>query len=147
MAKVFTYVMILMGLSLLLSFAGIPTASYKIVNAVVGNNTITSTGEFNQTAMDIHSSNLKNWGIGIFLAATEAAIAATFLFHSTSESGIIAPFAAILFGYVLYDSYSIITYAFGHYDVWVAGVMTLIIAPLIVGFIIAMISWWRGADA
>jgi hypothetical protein len=146
MAKVFVYTIILIGLSVLLSLGGIGTLSFHLVNAFMGTNTITPTGAFNSTAIDVQNSGISTKVYYILGLGVAFAIIAGLYSRISPESFIRGGLAILLFGYVIADLSSIIVYARSSYDTWIANFITLIILPLIAGYVIAIVSWWGGQD-
>lgn len=137
MAKVFNYTILLVGLLLLFYLSGIPTASHQLIDVLFGSdlkgNPITST-----FAQLIGS---------LFVAAAAAGITASFFGRQSNESSI---FAVIIGTTLLFwttaDFMSIPVLLGETAPVWVKSVLYLIFFPLIAGYYIAMVQFWRGND-
>ena len=137
MAKVYTFLVILAGMSLLLAFAGIPTGSQLILSSM----------DIIQNPSNFTGSSFYQQISAILAVVAVATIIVGFFTKGQSETFIVSGFAAFLFSYVA-DAVSIITYlnsTLGS-DNWVTILVTLILAPLIFGFGISIIEWWRGGD-
>jgi hypothetical protein len=133
MAKVFLYAVILVGILTLFSMAGINTASHQIYDAMFGNSDV-KLSEFYVKIQAIFA---------IFIGAS--IIIGVFTKQST-ESYVVAGFAGIIFGWIIADLYSITTIPDLNGIGFASNLVKLIIYPLMAGFCIAIIAWWRGAD-
>jgi len=135
--KTYNYIFIMVGLMILLSFAGIDTTS----GYVLGKLNIIDNPE------NIQGGGLNKELGAIFLAIAVGGIAIGFLTKSSPEIYLIAPFAAILILF-LGDVISIITYMKGNYpeSVWMYRLTLLVLGSIAVGFIISVVEWWRGTD-
>ena len=135
MAKIFNYTVLLVGLLILLNFAGLPTASSELLK-MLGYNSLTG----------ITSSTFYIEIIALLAAAVGGAIAIGIFTKQSTESIIVAPFAALLLAWSIADAVSIITYVNSFGLAWLTFIMTLIFVPLIAGYFIAIVQWWRGND-
>ena len=136
MAKVYTYIVILSGLMVLLAYAGIPTGSGLILSNL---NIINAPQDFS-------SSTFAQSVSAILAIIALSTIIIGFITKGQSETFIVAGFATLLFSFIA-DAYSIIVYANGTLgQTWVTALITLILGPLIIGYGVAIIEWWRGSD-
>lgn len=135
MSKVFNYMILAVGLTFLLKFAGIPSGADSLL-----------------TYLGI-SNNIENISLGYFFVAVAAiftvgvgsGIAISFLTRTSSETYVIAPIALGIFTVLVSTFVSIILYTkdmgYVYYIVW------LIFTPLLLGFGIAIINFWRGSES
>lgn len=136
--KVFKYFIFLTGLSVLLTLSGVETGIGQILN-LAGNPLNTpenfeSSGFYNQVRLLILSAVVTGIIIGIFT-------------RQSTESIIVASFAVVMLGVATADIISLIIYINGTYQAtWLAFLVSAIFIPLLVGYVIALIEWWRGAD-
>lgn len=132
MSKVYNYMILAVGLTFLLKFAGIPSGADAFITwlGLANASSGISLGEFFA-------------GVGgMFLAGTAGGIVIGFFTKSQTESFIVAPIAAGIFTVITSTFVSIINYTNGmgyiYYLVW------MVFIPLLVGFAIAIIEFWRG---
>lgn len=134
MSKVYTYMVIAVGLTFLLKFAGLPSGADAFISwlGLTGGAGGISLGTFYLGV------------VAIFVVGVAGGITISFFTKTNSESYIIAPLASGIFTVIVSTFISIINYAqdFG----WVYYVVYLIFVPLIVGFGIAILQFWRGTD-
>lgn len=135
MSKVYNYMILAVGLTFLLKFAGLPTGADAVINYL---------------GLGGDASGI---GLGVFFVAigaifavgTGTGIAISFLTKSPSETFIIAPIALGVFTVISSTFIAIINYTsnlgFVYYLSW------LIFMPLLAAFGIAIIQFWRGGDA
>lgn len=135
MSKVYTYMVIAVGLTFLLKFAGIPSGADAFISWL----------GLSETASGI--------SLGLFMIGVAAVFTASvivggtiqvgFFGTSTPESKIVATFATAVLVVFTSTFVSIITYTkdlgFIYYITW------LIFIPLLVGFGISIIEYWRGS--
>ena len=133
--KLFTYVIILLMLSLLFGLFGTGTA----VGATMSAFGITSGG------INWHSSQI--YGIMIALIAAGAiAIYVGFISKSSTESGVLVNIGLItLLLTFVSDFIAIINYGFSQ-GVFAGYIGLILLAPLYAGFVISIIQFWRGTD-
>ena len=134
MSKVYTYMVIAVGLTFLLKFAGLPA----------GGDAFISWMGLSGDASGIELGNFIKGIIALFVVGSGAGIAIGFLTKSSPESYLVAPIASGIFTIFIGTFVSIINYAadFG----WVYYVIYLIFVPLMIGFGISIIQFWRGVD-
>lgn len=134
MSKVYNYMILAVGLTLLLKFAGIPSGADSILTwlGLAGDASGISLGEFFVA-------------IGaLFIVGTGSGIAISFITKSPAESYIIAPIALGIFTILTSTFIGIINYT---KDMGFVFYLTfLIFIPLLVAFGIAIINFWRGVD-
>lgn len=134
MSKVYNYMVLCVGLTFLLKFAGIPSGAdqFLVWLGLTGDASGISLGTFFVTVA------------ALFVVGTGSGIAISFLTKSSSETYLVAPIALGIFTVITSTFVSVINYtadmSFIHYIVW------LIFIPLLVGFGIAIIQFWRGTD-
>jgi hypothetical protein len=134
MSKVYNYMILSVGLVLLMKFAGIPTGadSLLIYMGYADNASQISTGTFFLAVA------------ALFAIGVVSGITISFFTKTSSESYLIAPIALGIFTVISSTFVSIINYTnnmgFVNYLVW------LIFAPLLIGFGIAIIQFWRGTE-
>jgi len=134
MSKIYNYMILAVGLTFLLKFAGIPSGADAFVSwlGLVGDASGVSLGVF-FVAIAV-----------IFTVGTGSGIAISFLTKSPSETFIIAPIALGIFTVITSTFVSIVNYTkdmgYVFYITW------LLFIPLLVAFAIAILQFWRGAD-
>lgn len=138
MARVYTYLFITTGIMMLLYLAGIPTTSGYILQYFdpINNPQNFANTEFYTTIT------------GLLIALLAAGAFLGYLFKINPESYIIAGFCGILILFVG-DMLSIITYyngAYGSSVAWMGYVINLLLFPVVIGYALSIISFWRGAD-
>ena len=131
MSKVYNYMIVAVGLTLLLKFAGLPSGADALINYT--------------DALGYESINLSTFFIAIgalFTIGVVGGIAIGFITKSPTESFIIAPIALGIFIVITSTFVSIITYV---KDMgFIAYLITLIFVPYLIAFGIAIIEFWRG---
>lgn len=134
MSKVYNYMVIAVGLTFLLKFAGIPTGADSLITwlGLAGDASGVSLGAF-------------FIAVGaIFVTGTGSGIAISYFTKSPSESYVIAPIALGIFTVIASCFISVVNYTsdmgFVYYITW------LIFIPFLAGFGVAIISFWRGTD-
>src|SRR3990167_10202907 len=141
MGTITNYMIAVTAIILLLNMAGLPTASNLILSEF-GFGVNAETGA--ATWGDVGSSNILIL-IGIILAVTLLGASIGFLLGARPESYIVGTLASSLLGIVIADFYSIFLIASNTGYAWISGIISLFIIPLLVGFVISLIAWWRGA--
>jgi len=134
MAKLFTYVIITIGLVILFNAAGLQTAGSVVMET-----------------LGINFGNIENFRVGTlfitFLVSAIAGLLATGVIALTlgrgnPELGVTAFYATPLIALVG-DMISIIVFGGAG---WAGYLMFLIMGPLIGGYVIALYDWVRGRD-
>jgi hypothetical protein len=138
MAKVFMYAWILAGLDALFIMAGLSTGTGQLLAAL---------GLANLNASVYQSAAwYANTAFLISAAASVAAIVIGYYTRSSTESNLVATYIApLLMGWIFGDFVSLMTYAFAAGGI-VKFMSILILVPLMAGFLISIIQWWRGND-
>lgn len=134
MSKVYNYMVMSVGIVLLLKLAGVPTGadSFLIYLGLSGDISQISFGSYLLAIF------------AIFTVGAGAAIAISFITKSPSESYIVGTIASGILAIITSTFVSLISYTsdlgFVYYIVY------LIFVPLLIGFGIAIIQFWRGTD-
>lgn len=133
MSKVYTYMMVAVGLTFLLKFAGIPSGADQFI-VWLGLST---------DASGIALGTFYLGVLGVFIAGSTASIIIGTFSRITPESYLTATISAGIFTVVTSTFVSVVNYnsslGFIYYLTY------LIFVPFIISFGIAMISYWRGA--
>ena len=143
MARIYTYITIMMGLSILLAMAGIYTGSTVLLNSIglkVGAAGVS-------TLADVKIGLIFSSLSAVLVLGGIATIIIGFYTKSSSESVQFAGFTITLLGFIA-DLIGIVNYAIttSGSSSWISALIVLIYAPLIVGYIVSMVSFWRGND-
>lgn len=134
--KVWYYVIMSAFLGLLFEMAGIPVGS-EVLNYVG----ISATGTGIQTA----AMYIAIFGTGGFLIGITGGILIGTFTRTSPENYIILGF--ITGGLTIFISTFIgIINITATYDTWLRSIILLIIAPLTVGYVVAMVEFFRGTD-
>ena len=147
MARIVTYMIILSGLMLLMAFAGLPTASHEILSAF---GILDSSGALSLD--NIENSWIVNHLSTIVFISLAAAIIAGLFSRQINESFILGTLCGYLLIWGITDMLSIVLY-FSGIGGWhgsdisfISYLIAAIFLPLLVGYVISMIQWWRGND-
>ncbi len=151
MVKVWKYVIVTVGLILILRLAGLPTGADPLFRLLgVGfdatgnfqNVTTTATGFYDvlfRTTGDLR-------GILITIAAATAGVIAGLLTRAKPENLILLPLITTTLVLFLMTTVSIMNYAIGLGQAWVAAIIIIFLLPFTIGFIIALAEFFRGTD-
>ena len=136
MSKVFTYVMLSVGMILIMNSMGIPT----------GVSTILSWIGLADPTQAIDTSLFFIAVAAVFSASAVVGIIIGTLTRSSPESYIAAAFTGglLVFAGTFTSVINYIQAATG--NDWAAKVMLVIMAPVAIGYGISLVSYWRGAD-
>lgn len=151
MSKVFNFMVILTGLLLLLALAGFPTATNGVLGAIGW--TVDTGSDGTPSGISPPSALLSTLffvsllGIFIASAALGGGITIGAIGVSAPDSKFVAVIMSALFTWVCLDLASVIRVTSSFGQTWITVVTSLLIVPLIVGFAIAAIGFWRGSDA
>lgn len=161
MAKVYTYVMVMVGMSLLLALAGLPTGSHQVLDKM---------GVFNSTAQEFTpdeiSSGLGATGVISSAFGLDDVTSGLSLYDAlllilglgvlgTVTIGVLtkgSPIPFLIIGFVLLllvfilDMTALIGYSIQNYPSYIGIIMGLILTPLIAGYILSIVDYWRGTD-
>ena len=141
MARIITYTFILTGLLMLMYLSGIQTSGFSALLPALGV-TMAATGvSINALASGISIA------LAIFtLAGTIGAIVVGFFTRQSTESALIAPFAAVLSSIMIADLSGIIAFFFAYTPAAIAWIISLIFVPMTTAYVISVVQWWRGSD-
>lgn len=136
--KIFNYTILMVVLILFLKFAGIPIGGQAFLNAI---------------GFDVAASSMKSatFYTGIFgaagiLLAIGVGIAVGFLTKSKPENYIILPLIVGSLEFFVVALTSIIDYSLTNFAGWVSSIIILIFAPLVVGYVLSLVEFFRGTD-
>ena len=139
MAKLTSYIIIIVGVILLLNIAGLPTLTSIVLNWI-GIVDIDNIQNFSSTAFYVAI------GVGLGLLITVSGIRISIIGSLPTTSVFAAAGLAIPMVFLVGDLTSIIVLTNTGGTNW-AGMLTfLIIAPLMVGYLLALFDWARGQD-
>jgi hypothetical protein len=154
MGKVWTYVVMSMGMIMLLQFAGIDTGmSSQLFNLTGVNfdgsnleNTTTSASGMFSALFDLAGEVIAGGGILGKLAAGGAVIAIGFFSRGRLENIILLPFITGTLVLFISAMVSITNHAISLGVPWIAAVIAMVFVPFTVGFIVALAEFFRGTD-
>lgn len=134
--KVWNYVLISIGMILLLEMGGIPTGASGVLEFV----------GLSTNSADVNISGFYDAVLLMLAAGLGGGIIIGFFTRTSPENFIILPF--IISTVVLFAGtfVSVLSYALGNYAGWVSGILLLLLGPFSVGFIFALIEFFRGTD-
>lgn len=135
--KVFNYTLMILGMLLLLAFAGIPLESNILSSFGLGIdffNLTTSTGW-----------NFLFGAAGILILGLGAALVVGFITKSQTENYVLLPFIVSILIVFAGAFKSIIDYTLT-IGGWVSGLTILILAPISIGYVISLAEFFRGTD-
>lgn len=137
MAKVFTFLMILAGVSVLLSLAGVQTGIGLLLDA---------TGLID-SPQDFTGSNLFSTISSALTLFGVAGIIVGLFFRQATESAVLISLCILLLSFVG-DFVSLLVYmnSIQGGGGWVSAIAALFLAPTIIGYTIAIVEFWRGTD-
>lgn len=147
--KVWSYVIICMTLILMLQFAGLKTGLTPLGQLFKltfnENNEITG---FDVTFSEFFSY-LFSEGIGSLLgilAGLGVGIAASFFIKGQAENFIILPFITTVLALFIQTFISVMVSVISEGVGWAAAIVSLIFVPLTIGYIVALLEFFRGTD-
>jgi len=136
MARVFTFLIILAGMSVILTYAGIQTGSSLLLNSI----------GFLDSSQDVQGSSFFSTISLIFTVGAAASIIIGIFVRQSSESIIVSSLSLLLLVFVS-DFVSLYSYLANNYpDSWVRYVIAPILFSMLVGYAISIVSFWRGSD-
>lgn len=134
MSKVYNYMVLAVGLTFLLKFAGIPSGADALLSWVG------LSGDVSGVSLGVFFTAV----VILFTVGTGIGIAISFITRSPSETFLVASIALGVFTVITATFVSVINFTkdmgYIYYITW------LVFAPLIVSFAIAIIQFWRGSD-
>ena len=144
MAKVFTFVTVIMAIFAMLAIFGIEESNTsQLLRAISFDNPA------DLKALDFFALLFSSTaGIIATLSAAGVIIVGLFTRQST-ESILLSGFTAVLAGWVLGDMYAIIASANSSYSTifpFFSSIIKFYMMTFAITFIIAMAEWWRGSD-
>lgn len=122
-------------LSLLLGFAGVNTSMGQVLSAF---------GFSDINVNNYESSSIAGKLTFIFGLTIIGGIIASFTGSNLTESFVMGALAGALSLFIS-DYYNLYIY-FKDGAQWAFYLMSLIFIPMIIGYIISLVEWWRGAD-
>jgi flagellar biosynthesis protein FliQ len=137
--KVYNYIVILTGIILLFQILGIDTGLDNLL-LLIGYNTIT--GEFAFSVSSFIDAILGNAGV---LAGIGAGIIIGTLSRSNPENFIILPLITGTLVLFIQAFVAIINYSRA-FAPWINAIFLLILAPLVIGYAISLVEFFRGTD-
>lgn len=152
--KVWKYVYITIGLILILKLAGLPTGVDSLFN-LIGAGFDTTTGNVQNvttSASGFYDVIFKTTGEtstrGILIAVVTAlgAVIAGLFTRAKPENLILLPFITTTLVLFFATTVSIMQYAIGLGQSWVAAIIVILLLPFTVGFILASLEFFRGTD-
>lgn len=134
MAKVWTYLTVMLGLTLLMKWAGIPTGLDWILNFYGFGDTAINNSTF-------YTRMLVSIGLITFASIVIGALGRT-----APEYAIIAPFAAINVFVLISTFYSVIAYT-SNFDTWISYPIRAVMSIFGIGYVWALFSYIFGRDS
>lgn len=133
--RIYYYLVIITGLMALFAIAGIPTPTSYVLNTlnILNIENITNTSFY--TAI-----------VAIFIAVGAGGVLIGYFTKTSPESYLLGSFMAAIMVLFIGDMISIVSVLKGYGQTWMYYVAWLIMSPLIVGYIISLIDYWRGTD-
>lgn len=144
MAKVFTFVTIILAIFAMFAVFGVESSSTSQLLRAMSFDSLEDLKSFDLFSLIFSSSA----GVIATISAAGAIIVGLFTRQST-ESILLAGFTSVLAGWVVGDMYAIIANANAVYSStlpWFASIIKIFFAIFIGSFVIAIVEWWRGAD-
>jgi hypothetical protein len=150
--KVWYYIVGMLGIILLLQFAGVKTAAEPIFTLTgvnfnedkTLNETTTSASGFYNELFGLEGEGTT--GLLIALAASLGALVVGFLTKSSTENLILLPLITGSLVLFIQTMVGILNTVIATGDTWIAAIMGLILIPFTIGYIIALAEFFRGTD-
>ncbi len=138
MAKVWNYVVIAAGLVLLFKMAGIDYGANSILT-VLGLGT---------ASVSIGTAGFWNTILGSagILIGIIAGVVVGFFTRSAPENYIILPLITGTLGAFIQAFVGLMQYSIANYPVWIYSIIILILGPFTIGFLVALVEFFRGTD-
>ena len=139
--KVYTYVMVMVGMMLIFTFMGMGTGFGYILTKIGLISNADGVG------INFTGSSFYALLSGIFVIGTGASIAIGYLTKSSTESVQVVAMCLVLASFTA-DMVSILNYVNAQAGGlgWISMAAACLLVPFIVGFIVALVEWWRGVD-
>lgn len=130
--KVYSYIILIAGIILLFQYFGVPTPSTKVLDIFDVNDPAATplSGWFDSALLVITGLTIAGIVIGLYM-------------RSSPESFLLLGYTATLFVLGL-DLVAILTQLKSSESPWIFTLMSLVLAPLIIGYVHAVLSWWGG---
>ncbi len=147
MAKVWKYIFISVGLIYFLKIAGLPTgteAMFNILGLIF--NPDATVAEVGLTNSSLFNFIFGSAGILITIAAATGAVIAGLLTRAKPENIIVLPLITTVFIIFLQAGVGIMIYANGLGQTWISAIMFLLMLPFTLGFLVALVDYFRGID-
>lgn len=141
MARIVTYTFLMTGLLMLMFLSGIQQAGFSLLLTKFGI-TMTSSGMSINAAAAAISQALSIFSIGTVITA----IVVGFIFRQSTESTLIAGFAASLSTIIIADLSGVVYYFFSETPFAIGCIVSLLFIPMIITYVISVVQWWRGSD-
>ena len=136
MAKMFNYVILLVGLSIFLGLGGLDTGAGRLLDLISYNN-----------PSGFSLANLFLGAITVFTAsigASAGGIIIGYLATNNTESALKAGFVTLITTAAVSDMISLIVYFKAIEVSWVGYIISTLFFVLIAGFVMSAIEWWGG---
>lgn len=140
MAKVYTYVVVTIGMCVLFSMAGLTTFS---ILSLIGISNTNNTFAFSTST--IFGALFGAAGV-LILAGAASGIAVGYITKSPSENFIILPFITGVLALFIGTYVDIVAQANATGSAWLPYLATLIFAPITVGYVVSLVEFFRGTD-
>lgn len=130
--KVYNYILLIAGIILLFNYFGFQTPAAEVLNIFDIDNP--------------SATPLSGWfssSLALIVGLTFAGIAIGLYFRSSPESFLLLGYTSTLFVLGL-DMVAILAHLKSTEATWVFTIVSLVFAPLIIGYVHAVISWWGG---
>lgn len=138
--KVWNYVVIATGLVLFLEFSGLPTGAQGLLSFVGLGTDSAAVGTSSLYSKIFDPTN------GILIVGIAAGVVISFFTRSSPENYIILPLITGSLTLFVSSFYSIMNYSLGNYPSWVSGLIVLVFGPFTVGYLLALVEFFRGTD-
>ncbi len=149
--KVWNYIFIFTGMMLFLTFLGINNGFSNTLNFIgfnIGNVTTATSQSLASNSFNLQNSELwtKIFGIGGFLVLVLAGggVIVGLFGKSVSPELITLPIIAYVFTAFVNTGRILIQTTQSLGQVWLTAIMITIFVPLMVGFVVALVEWFRG---
>ena len=145
--KVWNYIFMFIAMMVFLEFVGLPTGLSGTLNYF----NIQFNSETSQLiTADLESSTLYNFIFGstgiLILLLTGGVVIVGFFTKSFNPELILLPFVTVVLVKFIGTAWAIIKYAQTTGQDWIIAIIATIFIPLGVGYIIATVEWFKGAD-
>jgi len=144
--RLYTFVVIMLGVMILFNAAGYnPPVGGMIKTFVIGDDSECGSPPCTKIESIQHSTWYTKFKTILGLAAGVGVVAGLY-FTLPSISYLIAGLLSFFLGLFMVDLIWLYTKIIEHGETWMIFAMTAVFAPLVIGFIITAIEWWKGTD-